>query len=152
MKITMIIAALSLFCLQGMAQENGTHELPWMHNFEEAKSKAEAENKVILMSFSGSDWCANCIRLDRDLFQHESFQSFAEENLVLLQLDFPSRKKNQLPAAQKEHNEKLAEKYNKTGTFPKVILLDSSGKSLGQMSHPLASADAYIQSVREIIN
>ena len=125
---------------------------PWLTDIDQAKAKAASEGKFILMSFQGSDWCANCMRLEKDLFEQAAFEGFAKENLVLLKLDFPARKKNQLPAEQKAHNEKLAEKYNKEGAFPAVIILDADGKVVGKMKHPSKSADEYIASLKKITN
>ncbi|MFT6211314.1 MAG: hypothetical protein ACJATE_001947 [Bacteroidia bacterium] len=44
------------------------------------------------MSFSGFDWCDNCTRLDKELFQTAEFTEFVANNLVLLKLDFPAKK------------------------------------------------------------
>ena len=40
----------------------------WLYNIDQAKAEAIKENKLILISFSGSDWCAPCIRLEKNLF------------------------------------------------------------------------------------
>ena len=125
---------------------------PWLTDMDQAKAKAAKEDKFILMSFQGSDWCANCMRLEKDLFENSAFDGFAKDNLVLLKLDFPARKKNQLPAEQKAHNEKLAEKYNKSGSFPMVLILDSDGKVVGKMKHPSKSVNEYLSSLRKITN
>ena len=125
-------------------------ESAWLTNYDAAVTKAKAENKQILMSFSGSDWCANCQRLDQDLFQQAAFTEYANENLVLLKLDFPARKKNLLPAEQTAHNEKLAEQYNKKGTFPQVLILDTDGTLQGIMTHPANSVEGYLNSLKAI--
>ena len=104
----------------------------WLTDFDEAKDQAEKESKMILLNFSGSDWCAPCIKMKHSVFENESFKKFAEENLVLVRADFPRLKKNQLEKAQVTHNEKLAEKYNPEGKFPFTILLDANGKVIQQ--------------------
>jgi thioredoxin-related protein len=38
----------------------------WLTDFDKAKEQAKKENKSIVMVFSGSDWCAPCIKLDKD--------------------------------------------------------------------------------------
>ena len=126
-------------------------ESAWLKNIDEAKSTAVAHEQFILMSFSGSDWCLPCMRLEKELFSTEEFIGYAEENLVLLKLDFPARKKNELPGEQVKHNEALAEKYNQRGSFPLVVITDASGNVQGYMQHPLTSPEAYIQSISFII-
>lgn len=99
----------------------------WLTNIDDAQSAAKEQHKHILLNFSGSDWCAPCIQLKKNVFEKSEFSEFANENLVLLRADFPRLKKNQLNKAQQEHNEKLAERYNPKGKFPYTVLLDSQG-------------------------
>ncbi|MCD9015115.1 thioredoxin family protein [Parachryseolinea silvisoli] len=100
----------------------------WMNDFEQAKTLARERDKLILLNFSGSDWCGPCIKMKREVFETPEFQSYADENLVLVRADFPRQKKNQLDAKQREHNEKLAERYNPTGKFPLTLLMTVDGK------------------------
>lgn len=99
----------------------------WLTDFAKAQEEARAQQKQILLNFSGSDWCAPCILMKREVFEKEAFQHFANENLILVRADFPRNKKNQLDPAQKTHNEKLAERYNPQGKFPLTLLLDAEG-------------------------
>jgi thioredoxin-related protein len=122
-------------------------ELDWKLDLEEAKLAAEESNKFILMSFQGSDWCGNCKRLEKALFQDSAFSDFAKTNLVLLKLDFPVQKKNKLSKEQTAHNEALAEIFNSNGEFPKVLILSADGEKIGEMQHPLTTSDAYIESI-----
>jgi thioredoxin-related protein len=99
----------------------------WLSDFEQAKEIAGSENKYILMNFSGSDWCASCITMKREVFLSDAFISYASENLVLVRADFPRLKKNRLEESQVKKNEALAERYNPHGKFPYTLLLDSRG-------------------------
>ncbi len=102
----------------------------WRYDIDLAKSEAKKENKFILLSFAGSDWCAPCIRQTRDLFEKETFMQYASQSLVLVKADFPRSKKNKLEDAQIKKNEGLAEKYNPEGKFPLTLLLTPNGKVL----------------------
>ncbi len=102
----------------------------WGYNLEEAQAKAKDENKLILLYFSGSDWCGPCIKLKQDILDQSIFLDFASTNLELVKADFPRQKKNRLSETQTLYNEKLAEKYNKTGRFPLTLLLNSKGEVL----------------------
>jgi thioredoxin-related protein len=99
----------------------------WLTNFDIAKERARQENKYILLNFSGSDWCAPCIKMKKEVFENETFLSKAETQMVLVRADFPRSKKNQLSPEQIKHNEALAEKYNPEGKFPFTLLLDANG-------------------------
>lgn len=107
-------------------------EPAWLTNFEKGKTEAIASNKLIVLNFSGSDWCGPCIRLKKEIFGSKAFEKYAADKLVLVNADFPRYKKNQLSKQQVKENEALAEKYNSSGKFPFTVLLDASGKVLKQ--------------------
>ena len=104
-------------------------------NYDEAISMAKEEGKRVLMVFSGSDWCKPCIQLRKEILESAEFQTFQRDQLVVLELDFPYRKKNSLSREQVAHNEKLAEKFNPKGAFPLVLLFDTSQESFKPISY-----------------
>jgi thioredoxin-related protein len=122
----------------------------WKTNFDEAKKEAAEQNKNILLVFSGSDWCAPCIKLDNVVWKSEVFKMEAEKNWVIYKADFPKKKANQLTPELTESNKKLAEKYNKNGSFPLVILLDKTGKVIGMTGFKNISATDYIQLIHSL--
>jgi thioredoxin-related protein len=125
--------------------------LQWETDFDTALKTAREKNKLVLLSFSGSDWCAPCIQTKREYFESESFIKMAKENLVLVNADFPRRKKNQLSAEQTKKNEALAEKYNKEGNFPYTLLLDANGKIIKSWKgKPDAPVDEWVGEVKKI--
>lgn len=101
-----------------------------INDLSKAKEVAKSENKLILLKFSGSDWCVPCIKLQKQIIESEQFQIFSDKNLVLMNADFPRLKKNMLPKEEQKLNEALAEKFNKDGVFPKLVLMNSEGKIL----------------------
>ncbi len=122
--------------------------LNWKLNFADARAEAEASHKMILLSFSGSDWCGPCIKLTKDVFGSAEFTEYAQENLVLVRADFPRQKKNQLDQNQVALNEKLADQYNKKGVFPLTVLLDPKGKVLKEWEGYQPSVGAFIADIR----
>lgn len=80
------------------------------------------------MVFSGSDWCKPCIRLKQEVFETDDFKVYANQHLSLLQIDFPRKRKHQVDEKVRAYRNTLAEKYNPNGLFPRVLLLDSTGK------------------------
>jgi len=137
-KIISIIAIILVSISAINAQE-------WQTNFEKAKEIASKENKPIVLVFQGSDWCAPCIKLDREVWSTAVFKTYAKENFVMLQADFPRRKKNNLSQTQNESNAKLAELYNKKGIFPFVVVLNSKGKVLGETGYKKTTPEDYIK-------
>lgn len=121
------------------------HSGNWFTNFDEAKAIAAKENKYILLNFSGSDWCAPCIKMKSEVFESQTFISIAEKQLILVRADFPRSKKNQLTKEQVKRNEALAEKYNPEGKFPLTLLLESNGKIIKEWDgYVYASQDRFM--------
>lgn len=100
----------------------------WEPDFNTAKKNAAQDHKLILLNFSGSDWCGPCIVLRRDYLENNAFTQMADKKLILVNADFPRKKKNTGTPEQVKRNEGLAEIYNKEGSFPLTLLLDSQGK------------------------
>jgi len=113
----------------------------WGSSLEQAKKEATEQNKKILLVFSGSDWCGPCIKLDKTVWQSDIFKTEGEKNWVLIKADFPKKKANLLSPELTENNKKLAEKYNKEGNFPLVVVLDSKGKVLSMTGYKNVSAE-----------
>lgn len=100
----------------------------WQTDFEAARQTAKQKHQLILLNFSGSDWCGPCIRMKKEIFGDKDFMSMADSSLVLVNADFPRSKKNQLDKKLVAQNDALAEKYNPEGKFPFTLLLDADGK------------------------
>ena len=66
-------------------------QLTWLTSVPQAQSWAKAQNKLVLMDFTGSDWCIWCKRLDNDTFSKSEFADYAKKNLILVQLDYPNK-------------------------------------------------------------
>ena len=84
---------------------------------------ATVENKALLIIFTGSDWCPHCQRLDKNILKTQEFSNYTKKNLVVLQADFPQRKK--LDNRLIEQNDELAEQYNPNGLFPTLVLMNA---------------------------
>ena len=124
----------------------------WQTDINVAKEIASKESKPIILVFQGSDWCAPCIKLDREIWSTDTFKKYAKQNYVMLKADFPRRKKNTLSETQTKANAQLAEKYNKQGFFPFVVVLDSNGKVLGENSYKKTTPENYIKELNAFTN
>ncbi|MGJ8666778.1 MAG: thioredoxin family protein [Patiriisocius sp.] len=137
MKTLLTILALIAFTFTSSAQE-------WLTDMDQAQAIAKKTDKAIVLVFQGSDWCAPCIRLDKEIFQSESFKLYAKDHFVMVKADFPRKKVNKLNDEQTAHNEALAEEYNKRGIFPLVVVMDQFGKVLGENGYHKTSPNKYI--------
>jgi len=123
----------------------------WHTDFDEAKKQAKENHQLIVLNFSGSDWCGPCIRMHKELFESDVFKNYATTNLVLVNADFPRLKKNQLSKEQVAKNEALAEIYNQQGSFPYTVILNADGKVLKSYDGlPSLTPEAFVNEIKEI--
>mgnify|MGYP000708442567 CR=1 FL=1 len=100
----------------------------WSTSPAEAMQQAAAQNKGVMLEFTGSDWCPPCMQLRANVFSKPDFQKEAQKNFVLVELDYPRGKEQS--KEMKAANEKLAQQYGVRG-FPTVVFADASGKPFG---------------------
>jgi len=119
-----------------------------MTDFEAAKKKAAAENKDLLVDFTGSDWCGWCIKLVDEVFKHDSFKKGVADRFVLVELDFPKDKSNISEATQKQ-NAELQAKYGVRG-FPTILLLDNQGRPFARTGYQAGGPEKYLTHLDEL--
>jgi thioredoxin-related protein len=141
---TFLIAALA--CGAALIPSRASEQ--WKTNYSAALEEAAKQNKMVLLDFTGSDWCGWCIKLQKETFSKPEFQKFAAESLILVELDFP-RGKEQSEELKKQ-NEELAEKFGIQG-FPTLVLLDQQGKEAARNIGYLAGGpDAFIEWAKSV--
>jgi len=119
------IAVLSTLVLFQVSAAEGE----WLTDLDKAKEKAKAENKMVLMDFTGSDWCPPCKALHKNVLTSPEFVEFAKKNLVLVEVDFPNKKPQSDEL--KKANKALAKKFG-VEAYPTIVVLDGNGKELSK--------------------
>jgi len=114
-----------------LAVEKRASELPWATDLPKALEQARAENKIVLLDFTGSDWCVWCFKFDNDVLSQPEFASYAKTNLVLVKLDFPNAKPQS--DSVKKTNKDLQDKFKVDG-FPTYVALTPDGKEIGRQA------------------
>jgi thioredoxin-related protein len=128
-----------------------TGNVTWLGDFNTAKTEATQKHELILINFSGSDWCGPCIRLRKEILESSTFENYASGHLVLVRADFPRQKKNQLSKDQIKLNEALADKYNAEGKFPFTLLVDETGKVLKSWDgFPNETPDQFVADISAV--
>jgi len=122
------------------------------NRMETAKKEAAEKNELIVLNFSGSDWCIPCIKLHKNIIEKEDFKKLQEDHIIVyLNADFPRNKKNQLSAEMNKENAKLADQYNPKGIFPYTLLLNKDGKVLKTWEGlPAENALAFSNEIRDV--
>jgi thiol-disulfide isomerase/thioredoxin len=108
----------------------------------EAFDDAEQSGRVVLLVFAGSDWCAPCIRFDKNILAQQKFLDYAERELVVLRADFPQR--NKLSVELRMRNDSLAEQYNPNGLFPHLVLIRPDRSVLATLTYDDEPVDVFL--------
>jgi len=143
-RLTLFVVAVSVFLFGQFARA----ESGWLNDYKKAQEEAKATNKVLLLNFTGSDWCGWCIKFDREVLSKPQFKDYARDNLVLVELDFP-RAKAQTPEVRKQ-NRDLAQQYEVVG-FPTIVVLNSDGQTLWKFDGYFPGGpDAFIAELQKL--
>jgi len=125
-----------------------TTEEGWVTDFAAASETAKEEGKYMILNFTGSDWCGWCIKLDDEVFSKEAYRSYASENLVEVELDFPNKKK--LPIETIQQNNELSDTYDIRG-YPTILILSPEGEEVARTGYRPGGAEAYVDHLQSII-
>lgn len=140
-----------LWCISLLCLSVPVFGQDWREDYQVAVSQAKTEQKPLVLVFSGSDWCAPCIKLDRQIWSSEAFIDYSTEHFVIYRADFPRKKKNQLPQHVQDQNRILAEKFNPKGYFPLVLVLDQEEQILGTTGYSDISASEYLETLKSFL-
>ncbi len=141
-RLLLVVAALS-----GLWLTEAQAEPTWLTDFAKAQAAAKAGDKLLLVDFTGSDWCIWCKKLHAEVFTRPEFEQYAERNLVLMTADFPRSKP--LSAEVKKQNQELAEKYGVQG-FPTVVVLNGDGKQVGELGYEPGGVSAFVSELKKL--
>ncbi len=136
-KLVVLLSILRVFSLVNAQQ---------LTSYDQALEKANQDQKILVLQFSGSDWCAPCIKLEKNILHTPTFQEYAKQ-FVWLKVDFPQKKANRLSKAQTEENEKIAERYNPKGLFPFLVFIDNDESIVGTIKYHNVSPEEYAKMI-----
>ena len=129
------LAAFSLLASAALAATG------WSDDYEKSLAAAKTEKKLVLLDFTGSDWCGWCMKLNKEVFSRQEFKDYAKDKLELVEVDFPQTKRQTKKV--KDQNAKLQKQFAIQG-YPTIIVLDSDGKKIGQLGYMEGGPSAFL--------
>ena len=121
----------------------------WDEDFEAGKATAEKSGKLILLAFSGSDWCPWCVKMEKEIYSDKKFISGAKKKYVLLMIDNP-RDKSVLSSLAAKQNSELTRKYNVRG-FPSTVIVRPSGEEVRRFGgYQRSGVDGFLKALDEV--
>jgi uncharacterized protein YyaL (SSP411 family) len=70
--ISLLMLGLTGQCLHG--------QIEWLTDAPSAQEKAKRESKLVLLDFTGSDWCGWCMKLKSEVFDKPEFVDYARSS------------------------------------------------------------------------
>jgi len=130
--------AIGLLACAALLQANAAE---WLTDLPKAQAQAKAEKKMVMLDFTGSDWCGWCIKLHKEVFSKPEFEEYAKKNLVLVEVDFPRGK--QQTEELKKANQQLQKKYSIQG-YPTLIVLNGEGTKIAESGYVQGGPKAFL--------
>jgi thioredoxin-related protein len=145
--LSVLVPSLTLVLLGASTALGEAKGGAWSDDVDASMKKAAAQNKDVLMDFTGSDWCGWCIRLKEEVFDQRGFYEAVTKQFVLVELDFPKEKK--LAAETVNQNRLWQEKLGVSG-YPTIMLVDAKGKPYAKTGYREGGKDAYLKHLEEL--
>jgi thioredoxin-related protein len=139
--------ALLAWTLGALGLGSAQAEANWISDFPKAQEEAKVGHKLLLLDFTGSDWCIWCLKLHREVFSKTEFEEYAKENLVLMKVDFPRAKS--LSSEVRKQNMELAQRYQVEG-FPTIVVLNGDGRQVGLLGYLPGGPGAFIDELKKL--
>ncbi|REG96228.1 thioredoxin family protein [Flavobacterium aquicola] len=127
MKKIILVAFFFIGISVSQAQDSGNsaNQLKWYTDVKEAIKVSDKEKKPLMLFFTGSDWCGWCIRLQKEVLTTPEFSKWANESVILVELDFPRRTAQ--PENIKVQNNELQQVFGIQG-FPTIYFANAKVK------------------------
>lgn len=136
--VTMLLGATAV-CVAPAAQ------IEWMTDLEAAGKKARKEGKMLLVEFTGSDWCKACIVQKKNVLDKPEFIDWVNRNYVPVEVNIPNDSSLVGGDAQLANNKKICEDYG-ISIFPSLMIMSPDlvilGGYQGSMPTPAAAMAA----------
>jgi len=134
-----LILLLALMFLAGCSQEPVPKER-WLKDYLSASARAKKEHKILLLLFTGQDWCPACQHLEKTVLNHPDFLQATGKDAVRFLADFPHETVQE--AALFQQNMALAKQF-RIKSFPTMILL-ADGRELARHEGAFSSPAQFL--------
>jgi protein disulfide-isomerase len=132
-------------CVAALLVASAARAAEWTEDYASAVATAKREHKLILLDFTGSDWCIWCQKTDAEVFSTREFKDFADRKLILVKLDYPQE--HPQSDAIKAQNARMLDRFGITG-YPTLIVMNSNEKVLlAQTGYKPGGPEAFIASI-----
>lgn len=118
----------------------------WVTDVETAFKLSKKTDKPVFAFFTGKKWCGWCKKLVAQVLSKPEFAKYANENYIMLELDFPRRDRSKITPEMVQ----LSRQFGVKG-YPTVLLLDHKKNLLGRTGYKPMTPAQYIQHLEGLV-
>jgi protein disulfide-isomerase len=96
-----------------------------------------------MLFFTGSDWCGWCKKLQKEVFTQSEFKTWAQENVVLVEVDFPSASVSTQSEELKSQNRMLQQQFAVRG-YPTCWFVNVDKLKDGKVNFTQLGSQGYV--------
>lgn len=137
----------ALLCSFSFLQSSENSSLYWHTNYKKAVEVSKAENKPLILYFTGSDWCPFCLKMDQEILGTARFAEMTKDQFVFMEVDFPQ--KTPLPLELAKQNKRLKRRFSVMG-YPTLVILDTNQEKIASRGYLPTSPEKYAQHLLSI--
>lgn len=137
----------SAFVLADQKKDKKEAPVSWYTDLQAALKDARASKKVVLLDFTGSDWCHWCQKLHEETLVSDEFNAVARESFIPVTVDFPQNKGQKQDEI--KQNKQLKELYKVNG-FPTIVVVETDGKEIGRIGG-YQPKEQFLASLKDIL-
>lgn len=145
--VVFVLACIAYLAVRGLS-ERSIEDIPFIPATDAVIREARQQGRVVLLAFTGSDWCAGSKRIEAEVFGTPEFATYIAGKAVLLRIDFP--RQVQPRADEQEQNLALMQRFDITG-FPTVVVIGRDGRERGRLGPAVAGVQAFLAELRPIV-
>lgn len=118
----------------------------------EAQALAQAENRDVMVLYTGTDWCPACIYLEKRILSQPALEQALGGKVVMVEELFPRTPgaKAQVGDAEVERRLREMERY-RISSLPCAVLMDAQGRPYAMVQGAEREVAAYIGRVEEAL-
>ena len=126
------------------------YRIQWTTDFDAAQHQALTHNRLLLVVFTGSDWCVWCQRLHDEILTSREFQEWVGDRMICVELDFP--RKSRLPVWVEQRNQEVLEEFAPyVASYPTVLVLDTTGAVVARLGYSAGGAANWVSKAEHVL-
>jgi len=117
-------------------------------SYEAALTAAVAQERPLLLLFTGSDWSKQSIAFEREILNHSVYQKWAASKVLSMTIDLP---RVGITNDERQERRTLAAKFS-VEAYPMAVFVDKDGNKMGSLTHDPDGPNSWIKRANALLS